>query len=138
MPTVTATNVAADPVAHEFDEIFREHYPMLYRTAYGVTGRIEDAEDIIQTILLQLVRGEISLDSKRNPRGYLYRTAINLALSVVRRRRRFVEANDLEKVATVKPASDEELHRRLYAAIAKLKPKAAEILILRYVHNYTD
>jgi RNA polymerase sigma factor (sigma-70 family) len=39
-------------------------------------------------------------------------------------------------VAGIEPA--EELHRKLYEAIAQLNPKAASILILRYLHNYSD
>jgi RNA polymerase sigma factor (sigma-70 family) len=33
---------------------------------------------------------------------------------------------------------DDDTHRRLYEAIAQLSPEAAEILILRYVHNTSD
>jgi RNA polymerase sigma factor (sigma-70 family) len=33
--------------------------------------------------------------------------------------------------------SGEELDRRLHEAIEKLNPAAAQILILRYVHNYS-
>jgi DNA-directed RNA polymerase specialized sigma24 family protein len=31
------------------EELFHEHYDLVYRTAYGVTGRVEDAEDVAQT-----------------------------------------------------------------------------------------
>jgi RNA polymerase sigma factor (sigma-70 family) len=34
--------------------------------------------------------------------------------------------------------SAEDLHKRLYAAIAELEPEAAQTVILRYVHNYSD
>jgi RNA polymerase sigma factor (sigma-70 family) len=88
--------------------------------------------------LFRILRREISLDARKNPKGYVYRTTVNLALSIIRRRRRFVVAEELEDVAAAAPTRDEELHRRLYEAIAALKPKAAEILILRYVHNYND
>jgi len=42
-------DVASEPLTEELDEIFREHYPLVYRTAYSVTGTSQDAEDIVQT-----------------------------------------------------------------------------------------
>jgi DNA helicase-2/ATP-dependent DNA helicase PcrA len=38
--------------------MFQEHYVLVYRTAYGVTGRVEDAEDVVQTIFLRLLQRE--------------------------------------------------------------------------------
>ena len=39
-------------------EIFREYAPLVYRTAWGVLGSREDAEDVLQTIFLKLLRRE--------------------------------------------------------------------------------
>ena len=35
-------------------------------------------------------------------------------------------------------ADADQIHRRLYEAIAQLNPEAANILILRYLHNFSD
>jgi RNA polymerase sigma factor (sigma-70 family) len=35
------------------------------------------------------------------------------------------------------PSVDEELDRRLHEAIAELHPSAAQVVILRYVHNHS-
>ena len=32
----------------EFEDIFREHHQLVYRTACVMTGRPEDAEDVLQ------------------------------------------------------------------------------------------
>lgn len=45
-----------------FEEIFRDHYHMAYRTAYGVIGKSQDAEDVAQTILLRLLHSEWPID----------------------------------------------------------------------------
>jgi len=136
------TNVIVEPLAQEFEAIFREHYRLVYRTAYGVTGRAEDAEDIVQTIFLRLMRRDVSPDLKKNPKGYLYRAAVNLSLNVVQSRQRRILVGDVEGFAAsihaAAPSRAEEIHRKLYEAISELSPKAAEILILRYVHNYSD
>jgi RNA polymerase sigma-70 factor (ECF subfamily) len=85
---------------------------------------------------------DISSAFMKNPKGYLYRAAVNLSLNIVQSRRRRISAEDVEDIAASIPtaASDqaEEIHRKLYEAIAELNPKAAEILILRYLHNESD
>ena len=115
----------------------------MYRTAYAVTGRHEDAEDVLQTIFLRLARREITADVLRNPKPYLYRAAVNVSLNVVRSRQReavFREAARLEpaRITDLAANEDQELLARLREAIAQLKPQAAEIVLLRYVHNQSD
>jgi RNA polymerase sigma-70 factor, ECF subfamily len=132
--------VTVEPFA-QVETLFREHYALVYRTAYGVTGRAEDAEDVVQTIFLRLMRRQESPDLTRNPQGYFYRAAVNLSLNLIRQRRR-TETDDVaglsEPIHNSRQDSEEKLHRKLYEAIAELPPKAAEILILRYVHGRSD
>ena len=73
MSIATVSNMVAQPKAGVLDEVFREYYTLIYRTAYGVTGSIEDAEDIVQTILLQILRHEIAVATLKNPKGYVCR-----------------------------------------------------------------
>lgn len=47
--------MAGEPLPQEFEDLFNEHYVLVYRTAYGVTGRVEDAENVVQTVFLRLV-----------------------------------------------------------------------------------
>ena len=93
-------------------------------------------------IFLRLLQREVPPDFAKNPRGYLYRSAVNVSLTVVRRRRRRALTEESEDLAASipsrAPSHAEELHRKLYDAIAQLKPKAASILILRYLHNCSD
>jgi RNA polymerase sigma-70 factor (ECF subfamily) len=126
----------------EFEDLFQEHYALVYRTAYGVTGRVEDAEDVVQTLFLRLLKREKPPELLKNPRGYLYRAAVNLSLTILRTRRRRAMTETSEDLAVSLPARAssraEETHHRLYDAIAQLRPKAASILILRYLHEYSD
>jgi RNA polymerase sigma-70 factor (ECF subfamily) len=129
------------PLSAEFEQIFREHSGLVYRTAYGVTGSVEDAQDILQTIFLRVLRRDLPPELGKNPRGYLYRAAVNQSLDVIRKRKRRVFVSEKECLKIPAPAvdlRDDEIHKRLYAAIAELKPEAAQIVILRYLHDYSD
>jgi RNA polymerase sigma-70 factor (ECF subfamily) len=127
---------------HEFEDIFREHHHMVYRTAHGVIGNPTDAEDIVQTIFLRLLARGVSSDIKKNPRGYLYRAAVNESLNLIRSRKRLILVADQGRIEaqSAPEACDaaEEIHSRLYEGVAQLGSSLAEILILRYVHNYSD
>ena len=90
MSTVKVSDVIVEALEQEFEEVFREHYQMTYRTAYGVTGNPEDAEDIVQTIFLRLLRREFPPDLKKNPTAYLYRAAVNLSLNTIQAKKRHV------------------------------------------------
>ena len=138
MSTETVSGVTSRPLAQDFEQIFREHYQLVYRTACRVTGSPEDAEDVLQTIFLRLLRREVPPDLQKNPKAYLYRAAVNLLEG---------DADDechgdAERFRAPESAaganSDEDIHERLREAITALNPGAAEILILRYVHNYSD
>lgn len=142
MSTVTVSSAAGKPLAKKFEEIFREHYQLVYRTAYGVTGSPEDAEDVLQTIFLRLLRREFPPGLKENPKAYLYRAAVNLSLNTIRARKRDILTNDAElfesRVCASDSTANEEIQGRLLKAIAELNPGAVEVLILRYVHNYNE
>ena len=141
MSTIALANVAAESLTREFEVIFREHYDLIHATAYGVTGRREDAEDVVQTVFLRLVRRGMPTEFQKNPKAYLYRSAVNESLNTIRFRRRH-PTTELEHVKVSADETSalhaEAIHRRLYEAIGELKPRSAEILILRYVHEYSD
>jgi RNA polymerase sigma-70 factor (ECF subfamily) len=145
MFTLNATDLSTDPLederVRELEAIFRAHYRMTYCTAYGITGSSEDAEDVVQSIFLRLVRREFPPGLKNKPAAYLYRAAVNLSLNTIRNRKRrtLTGAPPLDALHALEESdSAEEIHRRLYEAVAELTPESAHILILRYIHDYSD
>jgi RNA polymerase sigma-70 factor (ECF subfamily) len=131
------------PASQEFGQIFREHYDLIYRTAYSITRTAEDAEDVVQTIFLRLLRRESLPDLTSNPKGYFYRAAVNLSLKTIRSRQRQVLTGDSEHFEADRDTTagsdeeDEELDRRLWRAIAELNEGAAQTLVLRYIHGHS-
>jgi RNA polymerase sigma factor (sigma-70 family) len=136
--------VMGDPprqLSQQLEEIFHRHYELIYRTAYCLTGSPADAEDIVQTIFVRLLNRELPPDLSTSPERYLYRAAFNLSLNTIRDKKRQVLTDNLETLDCIYTPShtnteDVLLDRRLRAAIALLNPAAAQIVILRYVHDY--
>src|SRR5438552_4771945 len=130
MSTVTVFNVTKEPLAQEFDELFRQHSQMVYRTAFSVTGSAQDAEDVLQSLFLWLLRRGFPTGLKQNPKAYLYRAAVNLSLNSVKARKRQVLMDDTSQLDTPvdSHAADadaaEEAQRRVVDAVAQLNPRA--------------
>ena len=141
MAQVTVFRGNAGTLTEAFEELFREHHALIFRSAYSITGNAQDAEDVLQTIFLRLLRRGITPDLQKNPKGYLYRAAVNVALSILRSRRETatIEQEPFETpAALVEPRVSDESRKALVNAMAQLKPGAIEILVLHYEHDYSD
>jgi RNA polymerase sigma factor (sigma-70 family) len=127
-------------VPSEFERVFRAHHGLVFRTAYRITGNAADAEDVSQTVFLRLFRREHA--AMENEESYLRRAAINAALDVIRSRQsdRTVELTDL----AAEPAHDypqddpRELRLALGRALAQLKPRPAEVFVLRFLEGFSN
>jgi len=120
----------------EIEEIFRAHHDLIFRAAYRITGSVSDAEDVLQTVFLRLLARDPSARLLENRRGYLHRAAVNVALDVVRARQRQGQVSIEE--SGVDPAGKDarELEDGLRRSVAALRPRAAEIFVLRFIEGY--
>src|SRR5262245_28018163 len=141
MSSVTVFTVTDSPRSEELGRLFREHNQLVFRTAYSVTGSVEDAEDVLQNLFTGLLRRELPPELHKNPRAYFYRAAFNLTLNAVRYRKRHPSAGTADSVNSeirlTESHHTEDLEARLREAIAELHPTSAQILILKYVHNFS-
>lgn len=140
-----APEAAAEPLEPGFEQVYHEHYGLVYRAAYSVTGNTEDAEDVVQTLFLRLFEHDFLSGVKRNAKGFLYRSAVNAALDLIRRRMRSGAMNlPLDEAAprySVSPSQNgraEDVREWLRAALARLQPQEAEVFLLRHVEGYTN
>src|SRR5688500_17809576 len=135
---------SGEALSEEFESLFREHWQLVSRTAYAITGSRQDAEDVLQSIFVKLLQRGVSPELRQVPARYLHRAAVNLSLNVLRARKRQKLVDGVEHLDIPDRAGDEvasesdAFHDRLIDAIAHLKPRAVEILLLHYKHGYSD
>jgi RNA polymerase sigma-70 factor, ECF subfamily len=123
--------------------LFELHNERVYRAARRITGNAEDAEDVLQTVFLRLVRRDDPVPVPADAAGYLHRAATNASLDLLRRRKaaRSEPIADTERLVDATPGPeaarrDAEIRERVRAALAGLSPRAAEIFVLRYFEGY--
>jgi RNA polymerase sigma-70 factor (ECF subfamily) len=122
----------------ELDAVFEAHHGLVFRTAYRITGNAADAEDVLQTVFLRLLRREKSSGVLENPESYLRRAAINVALDTIRsgRSRAGVRLDDVPGLEA--PQEPRELRAALIRALAALSPREAEVFALRLFEDLSN
>jgi RNA polymerase sigma-70 factor (ECF subfamily) len=146
----TLQNAAAQPIPHEPEadmaRIYRDHSARVLAAAYRVTGSSHDAEDVLQTVFMRLVRREGAALGDE-PGAYLHRAAVNAALDVVRSRKAarsapFEDAADRliapESGQAERALASGELRDEVRKALVGLSPRSAEIFALRYFEGYDN
>lgn len=121
----------------ELEQAFRAYHGLVFRTAYRITGSAADAEDVLQTVFLRLLRKPERFDAMENAESYLRRAAINAALDIVRARQS-VQLAEVAELPDHRAHHDGELRRALARALAQLKPRPAEIFALRFLEGLTN
>lgn len=127
------------------EQVYREHAPRVLSAAYRVTGRNEDAEDVLQTVFMRLVRNDARF--RDNPAAYLHRAAVNASLDLIRSRktRRSSPLEDSEHMLTApdhdsaeRTLASGELHDEVRKALGDVSPRSAEIFALKYFEGYDN
>jgi RNA polymerase sigma-70 factor, ECF subfamily len=121
----------------EFSRIFEEYHGLVFRTAYRITGNAADAEDVLQTIFLRLLRRGSSVPPIEKQESYFRRAAVNASLDLLRTRQSEPRM-PLPELLAKEQSSPCELRECLRRAFVSLSPRAAEIFTLRYIENFTN
>lgn len=71
-----------------FQALVERHSRAVFRVAYRITGRVEDAEDVVQETFLRAYRQLDRFEARSNFGTWLHRIAANCAVDLLRRRPR--------------------------------------------------
>ncbi len=137
-----------------FETLARENAPALFRTALRLTGRREDAEDLVQEVLVRALPALRRFEGRAKLSTYLFRAMGNLWKNQLRskKRSRVVEwfrrgtgdEGEDERTSPDSPDPEplplerlqaKELAVQVKAAVAKLDPARRLTLLLREVEQ---
>ena len=128
----------------ELEQLFQAHHRRALKAAYRITGSMSDAEDVAQTVFLRLANSGAAREAMQSPESYIYRSAINAALDLIRKRQR-EGAVPLELAHPIRggrgpdrECESGELRVWLRKALTELSPRSAEMFVLRYVEDYSN
>jgi RNA polymerase sigma-70 factor (ECF subfamily) len=129
--------------------LFHRHHRSLFRSALGVMGNPEDAEDALQDGLLSAFRNLKSFEGRSQFSTWLTRIVVNAAL--MRRRRQagrpimaVPSKNEIpitDRLVSKGPTPEElvgrlEIHQMIRGHIAELPPMLHTVFVLRILREY--
>ncbi|MEI9813779.1 MAG: sigma-70 family RNA polymerase sigma factor [Acidobacteriota bacterium] len=135
-----ATSQMTSMMPRALDDLYAEYHGTVFAAAYRVTGSAADAEDVLHTVFLRLLKqGEAA--QLNNPEGYLRRAAVNAALDVVRMRRG--ADVDLDRMPSrgrgvMDQLQNDDLKRQIRTALAELPERTAEVFVLRHFEGHKN
>lgn len=120
-------------------QFLRTIEPFIYQTAYYLTGKKMDAEDVAQDSLLKVCRHLHQYQGQGSLRGWIHRVVVNTFREQARKRRTVtVEVDDKLQSGEMSVEQQVEMkltEETLYQAIAMLPTNYREVLVLRHVHD---
>lgn len=84
MPEATTT-MATDSLRDRFEALFERHRKIIFKVANTYCRHDEDRRDLAQEISVQLWRAFPGYDAQRSFSTWMYRVALNVAISFARR-----------------------------------------------------
>jgi RNA polymerase sigma-70 factor (ECF subfamily) len=134
-------SIQASAASQSFDDLFLEHWSSIYQLLVRLIGDPAEAEDLALETFFRLYRHPLKTGDGYNPGGWLYRVATNLALHSIRsfkRREQYEMAagkdalGDMPENRPTEIFESKEDHRFAQLALAKMNPRRAELLVMRY------
>lgn len=83
-----ANHVRAAMDASQFTDLIRRHARLIHKIAYAYCRDATEREDVVQEIAAQLWRSRVRYDERYQESTWIYRIALNVAISFQRRERR--------------------------------------------------
>lgn len=109
----------------------------MYATAYVITGHREDAEDVLQDTLIEIVQDAYRYRSHTNPRAWVLTVTRHTALDAVRRRQRrqTMPLDEAIEATIAAPADAEEEFAALWDMLSVLDGEERDVILLRLYHG---
>ena len=135
---------SAQDAESAFEAVFQEHWRRVYALLYNLVGEGDEAEDLALETFWRLYRLPPRLAQEESLGGWLYRVATNLGLNALRARKRrqryeeqagYTSALELQGSLPGDPAEEVEqvIERgRVRQTLAQMKPRSAQLLVLRH------
>jgi RNA polymerase sigma factor (sigma-70 family) len=130
--------MSSAPRQESFEEAVGRHKKILYKVCHAYCRDRSAQEDLAQEILFQLWRSFPTFDGRCQFSTWMYRIALNVAISFERRegrRRRWIVSDEALLDSAPSAAEPEEI-RALYDFIAGLEPLPKALLLL-YLDGYS-
>jgi RNA polymerase sigma factor (sigma-70 family) len=124
----------------DFERVYRESHAKILATLIGLLGDRATAEDCAQETFARALVAWPRWRPDAPPEAWLHRIALNVAVSTRRRRTLQELGQRLRHLGAADGVADptDSVHGELLAALRRLPPRQAAVIVLRHLHGYTN
>jgi len=125
----------------EFDAIAKQYSPMLLNHIRRMLGNLEDAEDVLQEVLITLFKKQHTFRGDSSFKTWVYRIATNRTIDFIRKSKRYSQVEWDETIpskttpfgVTERAINSEKLTK----ALMELSLLEREIVVLKEIDGFT-
>ena len=115
-----------------FERIFDKYSSMVYRLAFSRTNNRYDADDILQTVFLKLVKADVDFTEDEHIKAWLIKVTLNTSKNLISSAFRRLTLPLEDTLATEMKSKTE-----VYYAVMKLPTKYRTVIHLYYFEGYS-
>lgn len=125
----------ADNDKDALEKFYQEYGEIIFGVAFSICKSKSDADEVVNSVLVQVWNLADSLSGIEKPEAWLYRVTFNFAINKIKSRQKLVELED-------KPINDEGYEKVIdklafYEIIEGLNETEKEILIYKFIGDKT-
>jgi RNA polymerase sigma-70 factor (ECF subfamily) len=128
-------------VREDFDRLYRNAYPRVYRTLVAILGDPDEAEDCTQDAFVKAFQAWKRWRPDAPAEAWIHRIAVNRAISY-RRSARLRSVGEMLRRLGRPAASSDPAHLvtrpDILTALRAIPPRLAAAIVLRYYHGYNN
>ena len=116
----------------EFERLIRDHEGLIHKVCRMYAYTIEDRQDLFQEIVIHLWKSYKNFKGFSKFSTWMYRVAINTAITILRRKKDFITSYEPEQLPHIadEKSTDDEQWLQLQEAITQLNEIEKAIVML--------
>ena len=119
---------------YSFECFYIKYGQIIFNTAFGYVGKIGLAEDVLNEVMLKILKVANRHREIENPRSFLYTITKTYCLNIIRENKKYTL---LDKIYVQDNFNKEESEIMFYDYLCDLKERERMVIILKIVYGYT-
>lgn len=122
----------------DFSKLIKENQGLIIKVSRLYTNSLEDEQDLFQEIVLQLWRSYASFKGNSKISTWMYRVALNTAITIFRKKTRSPQTDELDEIHYKNFLEDDDEKQSqisLLYKVIKLLPNVERAIVMMYLDD---